>query len=133
MNISLFNRKYVVRRFGQQSEIQGFLHSNHKDIECSLHVHPATDSVRSESEGQRHLVYLQGHGNVPLVTADESTGRKADLLRYQGRWYECTSSEYWEHTLLSHYNYKFTLVPIDRSNIADLQYNELECGCGEKL
>ena len=34
-----------------------------------------------------------------------------DWLYYHGRWYECKSCQLWDHTILSHYESEFVVVP----------------------
>lgn len=122
MNISLFNKLYWIRRFGEQKNIKGYMTSDHHDFGASLNVHPlSTDSMQALPEGQRKVKRLEAHSTVVLVVADEKKNRKGDLLYYQGDWYECVSSQLWDHTILSHLNYQFVLVPDDAAGSIDLE------------
>ena len=122
MNIRLFNKNYWIRRFGVQREVKGYLTSGQEDFVASLNVHPlGTDAIQALPEGERKLTRLEGHGEVALLVGDEETGRKGDLLYYHGDWYECVSSQMWDHTILSHYNYQFVLVPTDAGGTVDLE------------
>ena len=122
MNISLFNKLYWIRRFGEQKNIKGYLTSSYYDFGASLNVHPlSTDSMQALPEGQRKVKRLEAHGTVVLVVADENKNQKGDLLYYQGDWYECVSSQVWDHTILSHLNYQFVLVPNDAAGSIDLE------------
>ena len=48
MNISLFNKLYWIRRFGEQKNIKGYLVSEHHDFGASLNVHPlSTDQMQA--------------------------------------------------------------------------------------
>jgi hypothetical protein len=88
----------------------------------SMNVHPlGTDQMQALPEGQRKVKRLEAQGEVQLVVADEDANRKGDLLYYYGDWYECVSAQVWDHTLLSHYNYQFVLVPTDASGSFDLK------------
>ncbi len=121
MNITLFNKKYWIRRFGEQRLVRGYLTNTHTDFVASIHVHPlGTDQQQALPEGERRLKHLEGHGIISLCVADERLNRKGDLLYYGGEWYECRSCVLWDHTILSHYNYQFMLVPQDGSWSADL-------------
>lgn len=122
MNIRLFNKNYWIRRFGVQREVKGYLASGREDFVASLNVHPlGTDAIQALPEGERKLKRLEGHGEVALLVGDEEAGRKGDLLYYHGNWYECVSSQVWDHTILSHYNYQFVLVPTDAGGTTDLK------------
>ena len=122
MNITLFNKKYWIRRFGEQKIVRGYIAPTGKeDFVASLNVHPlSTDQQQALPEGERRVKRLEGHGNVELVVANQETGKKGDLLYYHGEWYECVNSQLWDHTILCHYNYQFTLVPKDGSNSTDV-------------
>ena len=122
MNIRLFNKLYWIRRFGKQKNVKGYLTSGREDFGASLNVHPlSTDQMQALPEGQRKVKRLEAHGEVELVVADEKQNHKGDLLYYHGDWYECVSSQVWDHTILSHYNYQFVLVPSDSSGTIDLE------------
>lgn len=121
MNIRIFNRLYWIRRFSEQKNVKGYLVSDHEDFGASLNVHPlSTDQMQALPEGQRTVKRLEGHSETELIVADEKLNRKGDLLYYYGDWYECVSSQVWDHTILSHYNYQFVLVPNDASGTIDL-------------
>ena len=127
MNIRIFNKNYVVRRFGEQKNFKGYLASEYEDFVVSLNVHPlSADQMQALPEGQRKVKRLEGHGEVELVVADEKLNRKGDMLYYHRDWYECVSSQIWEHTILSHLNYQFVLVPEDVSESPDMLPPEIE-------
>ncbi len=122
MNIAIFNREYWVRRFGEQKVVKGYLTSTHEDFKASLDVHPASnDTLQALPEGERKIKRLEGHGTAVLVASNSDAGTKGDLLYYRDEWYECVSAVYYEHTLLSHWNYQFTLVPNDAHGSIDLE------------
>lgn len=114
MNITLFNKKYWVRRFKEPQNIRGYITADHEDFVASLHIHPmGSDAMLALPEGERKMKHLEGHGTDVLIPASEATGVKGDLLYYMGDWYECTAAQPWDHTVLSHLNYQFCLVPTD--------------------
>ena len=120
MNIELFNKNYWVRRFGDQQIIRGIVTSGKTDFIASLNVHPlGVDEQQDLPEGERMVKKLEAHGSVELVVAKETANRKGDLLLYHGRWYECVDAQQWDHTLLSHTNYQFVIVPEDSAHSVD--------------
>lgn len=120
-NITIFNRNYWVRRFGVQKAVKGYFTSDYEDFVASLHVHPmGTDQLQVLPEGERTVKHLEGHGSVALVAANQDNGVKGDYLLYKGNWYECTSSQEYDHTLLSHYNYQFVIIPKDSADSGDI-------------
>lgn len=122
LNIRLFNKLYWIRRFGEQRNVKGHLTSTSSDFVVSMNVHPlGTDQMQARPEGQRVVRRLEGHSDAVLTVADDKQNRKGDLLYYHGDWYECVSSQVWDHTILSHQNYQFVLVPKDCSGSIDLQ------------
>lgn len=121
MNITLFNKKYWIRRFGEQREVKGYLTSGKEDRIVSLNVHPlSTDQQQALPEGEREMKRLEAHGTDQLVVADEKRNTKGDLLYYHGEWYECVNAQLWDHTVLTHTNYQFVLVPRDGARSIDL-------------
>lgn len=120
MNITLFNKKYWARRFGEQKEIRGYFTAGHRDFVASLNVHPmGADQMQALPEGERKLKRLEAHGSDELIVANQDTGVKGDLLLYDGDWYECISAQKWDHTILSHLNYQFVIVPNDAARSVD--------------
>lgn len=113
MNIRLFNRSYTLRSFGESREIRGYMASGHTDRTVSIHVHPSGGDQVADRDGAGETVArsLQGHGEVEIKVSDRDAGTKADMLYFDGHWYECVSCEHWFHTLLTHYNYRFVLIP----------------------
>ena len=122
MNITLFNRKYFIRRFGEQQEINGYITTSHTDFVVSIHIHPARNSViQALPEGERATRRLEGHNcGTVLRAGNHATQQKGDFLFYKGEWYECVSVTEYDHTLLSHVNYQFTLVPSDGAGSIDV-------------
>ena len=136
MNIRLFNKKYWIRRFGVQKEVRGYLMSGFEDFVADLNVHPmGADAIQALPEGLRHIKRLEAHGEADLIVANEEHGVKGDLLYYHGDWYECVSSQPWDHTILSHLNYQFVMVSTDTASTPDLRPpngDPAEVGKGEQ-
>ena len=60
MNITIFNKLYWIRRFGEQKNVKGYLVSTHSDFGASLNVHPlSTDQMQALPEGQRKVKRLE--------------------------------------------------------------------------
>jgi hypothetical protein len=112
MNIRIFNRKYTIRSFDEPININGHWISGYRDWSAKIHVHPSGgDNVTDNyGAGENLMRRLEGHGEIALKVSDRETGQKADMLFFDGHWYECISCEHWFHTLLNHFNYRFTLV-----------------------
>ena len=73
MNISLFNKEYTVRRFEVPQIVKGYVSTPHHDFKASLHIHPVSeDTINALPEGERLIKRLEGHGSVPLLSADHS-------------------------------------------------------------
>ena len=122
MNIKLFNKPYWIRRFGTQTEVKGYLVTPKEDIVVDLNVHPiGTDQLQALPEGERSVKHLEAQSSVALRASDDNAGIKGDLLLYNGLWYECTSSQCWDHTFLSHWNCQFVLVPMNGPRAEDIK------------
>lgn len=114
MNIRLFNRGYTLRRFKEPREIRGYMVSDFEDLSVNIHVHPSGGDQVTDRDGAGETLHrrLEGHGEVEIKISDREAGTKADMLYFDGKWYECVSCERWFHTILTHYNYRFALVPV---------------------
>lgn len=121
MNIKLFNRDYLIRRFSEQHEVKGYLVSDYRDFYVSLHVHPSGgEQPQANPEGIRKVKRLEAHGSdEKLLAANPATNQKGDFLYFDGDWYECISAQEWDHTILSHVNYTFVLIPPDAAGSSD--------------
>lgn len=120
MNITIFNKEYLMRRY----EADGVTYTE-KSI--SIHLHEDEHGSGQWSESQGTVRTLGGHGTEELREADLVAGTKGDRVLFRGRWYECVSSVLYDHTILSHYNYKFVVTPedaIDSVTIFNPVYNE---------
>lgn len=112
MNIRLFNAKYTVRRFSEPKNVRGYSVSSFSDMQVEIDVSPSgTDSMNTQPEGENKTTALDGWGVPELRTSDVTAGTLGDMLWYDNDWYECVSCRKWNHTLLSHYNYHFVMVP----------------------
>lgn len=110
--LALFKKKYIVRRYGEQSFEGGYEKSNHEDFVTLLDVQPLTsDELQALPEGERVVRRFKAFGAAALRTADAATGTKADLVYVEGAWYEVKSSNPWRHiSLLAHNNVELVLV-----------------------
>lgn len=122
MNIRLFNKPYWLRRFGSPVEVQGYITETSEDIVVDLNVHPlGTNQMQALPEGERSVKRLEAQSSVPIIATDENAGVKGDLLFYHGAWYECVSSQAWDHTPLSHWNCQFVLIPENGPRANDIK------------
>jgi hypothetical protein len=129
MNIRLFNKNYWIRRFGEQRNVKGYMTSSYEDLVISANVHPSgSDQMQAQPEGERKVKRLEAQSEDTILTADETANRRGDLLFYYGNWYECVSAQVWDHTILSHTDYQFVLVPTDASGELDLDPPDGEPG-----
>jgi hypothetical protein len=121
MNIGLFNEDYTVRRFGREARnIRGKIVYDYTDITVSMHVHPLNYSqVWALPAGERRTNRIAAECSEKLYTSDQDKGIKADLLWYDGQWYECVSEAVHKDTILAHGNYQFVVVPTDAGGTTD--------------
>lgn len=109
--LSLFRRKYIVRRFGEQTVTGGYATAPYKDVTTMLNVQPlGPDELQALSEGERQFKRVKAFGDLRLTAADQDAGIPGDWLFYLDRWYECVSSIQWSHTMLAHCRSEFSAV-----------------------
>ena len=110
--MSIFKKPYLVRRFGAPFEEDGGEPADHYEKTFDMDVQIAVPSgAEANPEGQRKSKRLNSWGNTEMLAADDTTGTVADWLQYRGQWYECTSCEYREHTILNHWRSEWTRLP----------------------
>lgn len=117
MGLGIFRRSFVIRRFGEESIVDGYGVASFTDEVTSLNVQPLSkDELQALPEGERRVKRMKAFGDLVFTTADQSTGRRGDWLFYQGsmdpegHWYECVSSLGWDHTMLRHCRSEFVQV-----------------------
>ena len=110
--IGLFKKSYTVRHYAAQTVENGYAAAPYSDTTMRLDVQPLTpDELMALPEGDRTVKRIKTFGGDKLASADEFEGIPGDRLFYNGRWFECTSSVRWDHTLLSHYRSDFIILP----------------------
>lgn len=131
MGFTIFRRTFTIRRFGEDEVIDGYAHTTYTDTNTILNVQPlSADELQALPEGERRTKRLKAYGDLIFTTADQSTGVRGDWLLYGGHWYECVSSLYWDHTLLTHCKSEF--VEVAESEVAPYaaaDESDGEAGC----
>lgn len=119
MDIDIFKKNYVIRRFGGQQFIDGYATAPYTDGTIKLNVQPLnSDEMQALPEGERTIKRLKSFGKLKLTAADQYTGVPGDRLFYYGRWYECVSSVNWDHTPISHFRSEFVAISEKSVNTA---------------
>ena len=92
--------------------VNGYPSAPYTDGTALLNVQPlSSNDLQALPEGERTVKRVKAYGSERLASADEYLGIPGDRLYYHGLWYECKSSVMWDHTLLSHYESEFVLLP----------------------
>lgn len=110
--MNIWKKQYTMRRFqAQKVGRKGYATTGYEDTSIMLNVQPLTnDELEVIPEGSRSVRRIKCFGEYPFATANQKTGVQADRLFFEGRWYECEMSVFWEHTPLSHYRSQFVQV-----------------------
>lgn len=127
--MNIFKLKYTLRTFSRQKTKRGYaVRASFKDKIVSLDVQPTVAvDLRSLPEGKRAGKSIKSYGDFPVQTADVKQGYRADRLFYDGEWYECVSSSYFEHTPLRHWKSLYTLVSeADNTEVAPTETEDDE-------
>lgn len=99
---TLWRRPYTLRSCTGQHLERGYAVRDYEEITVMLDVQFRGGGADPLPEGRRSGEKLLTIGDHVMRTADALTGRPADLLYYQGEWWECTDSQVRDKTLLSH-------------------------------
>lgn len=114
INVNMFRKQYIVRRYGEQTIVNGYPHSSHNDIKMLLNVQNLTpDELQALPEGERSVKHIKTYGPSMLQPSDENTSITGDRLYYHDYWYKCKSSNQWEYNLfsLAHFESVFVILP----------------------
>ena len=109
--MELWRKPYTLRRFNPQTYTNGYAVDNgYTDSIVKLDVQTNSNGNSLEPSGQRDTQVIRAFGDFPIKAADTTAGTKGDMLWFNGKWFECTSCVFWEHTPLSHYDSQFISV-----------------------
>lgn len=113
MNIKLFQKPYVIRRYEQQViSDDAYASQSYRDFVTRLNVQPlSNEELLALPEGERTVMRRKAFGKDLLRSADEAAGTLGDRLFYQDRWYVCISSIKWNGTILRHFYSEFVVLP----------------------
>lgn len=101
--LGIFRKNYIVRRFGKQEVVKGYMTAPYQDFEVSLNVQPQQPhETKAAPEGERQFKKLKSFGDFQFTASDQHKGVQGDWLYYNGNWYCCISAVPWDHTLLHH-------------------------------
>lgn len=111
--MALWRKPYTLRRWKSAKYRRGYRASLYEDLEVELDVQPlSTKELEALPEGSRSLHRIKTFGSAAIQTEEQKTGRRADWLFYNGKWYTCEVAEPWQNgTPLSHYYAQFVQVP----------------------
>lgn len=116
--IGLFRKTYTLRHFGEQVIDRGHVTHPFTDSKTSINLQPlSANEIAALPEGQRATKRLKGYGDRILTTANMETGVVGDRIYYYGNWYECVSSNIWEHTILAHCESEFVLINMNEDDV----------------
>jgi hypothetical protein len=110
--MSFFERPYTVRRFGVPFEAAGCETADYYEKTFDMDVQIVVpSSSEANPEGQRKSKRVNSWGDLEMIAADDLKHTRGDWLLYRGEWYECTSCEYRDHTILHHWRGEWTRLP----------------------
>lgn len=108
----MFRKPQILRRYAETKSTGGYSFSGSVSDKVILADIQTTDAdSTTESDGDSSLQWIKVFSDDEIHMADEKTGTKADLIWYQGKWYECRSANYKGNTVLKHWISKFVECP----------------------
>lgn len=119
-----FAEDHTLRRYGEDTIVNGYPTAGYQDITVSLDVQTMSDDEVIESGGSRDKMMLKTFGNFPVRTSNQEDGIRSDQLLYEGRWFECMSSRQSKNTILKHWTSTFELIPFCINS--ETAYSEME-------
>jgi hypothetical protein len=106
-----FKSNYTLRRYGEDTIVNGYPTATYTDIEVTLDVQEMSADEVIEAGGSSDKTMLKAFGDFPISCSKQEDGVRSDELFYNGRWYKCMSSRYSRNTIIRHWTSAFELIP----------------------
>lgn len=106
-----FGKTYSLRRFEENTIVNGYPTAGYEDIRVFLDVQTISDDEVKEDTGSRDAMMLKTFGDFPIRCTKQEDGLQPDRLFYDGRWYECSASRLSQNTFIKHWTSTFVLLP----------------------
>lgn len=104
----MFRKPYILRRHSESICTGGYSFSKGvSDIVILADIQMTDADTTTESDGDSSVQWIKAFSDDEIHMADARTGVKADLIWYQGKWFECRSAIYKGNTILKHWISKF--------------------------
>ena len=109
--MALWRNQYTLRRYGEQTNNNGYLSSQYTDSLAHFDVQPLTSSeLMALPEGQRSTKRINTWSAFPVRVADIDKQVRGDMIFVGGKWYECTEAHPWQATPLNHFQAQWVEV-----------------------
>lgn len=105
----MFRKPHILRRYSKPLSKDGYSFSNKATdqiVFADIQTIEADTETGSDGDMSRQRVKFFSDSEIRM--ADKGTGTKADLVWYQGKWYECRSASYSGNTILRHWIGEFS-------------------------
>ncbi len=109
--MNIWRKQYTLRRYNGQTYVNGYPVASYTERTTLLDVQPDMNAATIDIDGKRRVQRLTSYGDDPIITASVETGQRADRLFFEGEWFECDSSMWYEHTPIAHYTATWIRVP----------------------
>ena len=106
--MNIFKHPYTLRRFGEQVFVNGYAEYQYTDMTILADIQTTDYSMTTEADGIHETQRIKVFCDTEIRTENHETGRKADRVFFQGKWFECKSSRLSENTPLRHWTATFT-------------------------
>lgn len=106
MGLSLWKRKHLLRRFTEPMLRDGYDTYECYDFAFKADVQTTSRVTNTFEDGDRNVQSLKVFSDLEIHVASQD-GLPADMLWFQGKWFECRSSRLSENTFLKHWTSTF--------------------------
>lgn len=107
-----FRKKFTVRRFSDVTVINGYQAAAYDEFEVVMNVQETQPNrMMPGDEGKSTGMSLSSYSDIPFRSSDDLRQSNPDILLYKGEWYECTSCNLFDNTILHHYNATWNRMP----------------------
>lgn len=103
----LFSKPKLLRRFNSPEVVDGYYSASYTDMTVPMDIQASENAIKTNPEGDKAVEKLNAFSDEEIYVDCSETGRKADMLWHNGKWYQARSSVLCENTLLKHWESTF--------------------------
>lgn len=109
--MNIFKKPRTLRRYSKPVYERGYSSIPYEDLTLPMDVQTVEDATVTTPDGTESVQKLKVFCDHEIMVEDKGSQQKADRLWFQGKWFDCQSSQLSDNTFLRHYTATFIQCP----------------------